>query len=184
MGNVREALEKYAAGANREFENVVIRRLKEEGMSAARFAKTIGRGKAGLPIPADIGEIDCLGFLPRDEVLIIGECKMVKPSNEPATFRDDLDRFLGGKKNYVQQLHKKTDWVRRHIRQVLEALATEQGFPDGITASSLAPILITYYPTIASMFIDDYPCVSLPELMTAFRYQNKWPYSDFRISCE
>lgn len=176
LGNVREALEKYAAGANREFENVVIRRLKEDGISAARFAKTIGRGEARLPIPSDVGEIDCLGFLPREEILIIGECKMVKPSNEPVTFRDDLDKFLGGKKNYVQQLHKKTEWVRRHIRQVCEALATEQGFPDDITASSLAPVIITYYPTIASMFIYDFPCVSLPELMTAYQQQRKWPY--------
>jgi hypothetical protein len=36
--------------------------------------------------------------------------------------------------------------------------------------------MITPYPTIASCFIEDFPCVSLAELMTQYEKAGKWPY--------
>ena len=36
--------------------------------------------------------------------------------------------------------------------------------------------MVTLYPTYASYFIADYPCVALSELMTAYRENESWPY--------
>lgn len=36
--------------------------------------------------------------------------------------------------------------------------------------------MITFVPTIASYFIDDYPCLSLTEFMLAYEKATKFPF--------
>ena len=40
-----------------------------------------------------------------------------------------------------------------------------------------AATFITYYPTISQYFIEDYPCVSITNLILDYREKGKWSYS-------
>jgi hypothetical protein len=174
---IRKALADYQQEITKLFENIVIERLKEMGLSASRFKKQIGVGTDKIDIPDDIGEIDLIAYWEDEELLLVGDDKLVKPTLEPATFRDDLDKFIGKNKNYVEQVKYKTRWVVDNIQKVIKGLEASPEFPQALTVKKVAPILVTYYPTFASYFIADVPCVALTELIADINAKKKWPYT-------
>ncbi len=176
-GTVPKALEKYSSQISAEFENLVNTRLTEEGIVSAQFKNKIGSGSSEIQIPSIVGEIDTIGYWPSERLLIVGDSKVVKPTTEPQTFRDDIDKFVGKKKNYREQVLRKAQWVSDELSGVCAALASVKGFPETVKADRVAPALITYYPAVASLFFDDVACVSLTELILSIREQGKWPYA-------
>ena len=172
-----QALGSYEQEITKLFENIVIDRMKEQGIAASRFKSQIGVGPSALQIPDDIGEIDLLAYWPEENLVIVGDDKLVKPTHDPKTHRDDIGKFVESKKNYVDQVKRKTQWVIDNIRQVEVALGSVQGFPATVTARRVAPVLVTYYPAFASYFISDLPCVALTELIAALKRKQGWPYS-------
>lgn len=177
IGSVPKAIEEYAAAITKEFETNVIACLGTLGISAGRFKSSIGQGGAALKIPDLIGELDVLGYWEKEGLLVVGECKLVKPTHEPATFRDDIAKFTAGKENYVTQVQRKTQWVVDNAKQIAAALQSAKGFPATVSARQVAPVLVTYYPAFASLFINDVPCVALTEFVADMRRANAWPYS-------
>lgn len=177
MGSVPKAIEEYAAAITKEFETNVIACLDRLGITSGRFKSSIGQGSAALKIPDLIGELDVLGYWEKEGLLVVGECKLVKPTHEPATFRDDIDKFTGGKDNYVTQVQRKTQWVVDNAQHVVAALQSVKGFPATISVRRVAPVLVTYYPAFASLFIQDVPCVALTELVAEVHRSGAWPYT-------
>lgn len=177
VGSVPQAIEEYAAAITKEFESNVIACLDGLGIKAGRFKSSIGQGAAALQIPDLIGELDVLGYWEKEGLLVVGECKLVKPTHEPATFRDDIAKFTGGTNNYVTQVQRKTKWVLDNAKQVAAALQSVKGFPANVSVRQVAPVLVTYYPAFASLFINDMPCVALTELFVDVRRAATWPYT-------
>lgn len=177
IGDVPKAIEEYAAAITKEFESNVIACLGKLGIVAGRFKSSIGQGGVALKIPDLIGELDVLGYWEKEGLLVVGECKLVKPTHEPATFRDDIAKFTGGKDNYVTQVQRKTKWVLDNAKQVAAALQTVKGFPANVSVRRVAPVLVTYYPAFASLFINDVPCVALTELFADVQRAGSWPYT-------
>lgn len=177
IGSVPKALEDYAASITKEFETTVIDCLGRLGITAGRFKNRIGQGSDALGIPNLIGELDVLGYWEKEGLLVVGECKLVKPTHEPATFRDDIGKFTGGSDNYVTQVQRKTTWVAQNSQQVGRALKSVKNFPDTISVRRVAPVLVTYYPAFASLLISDVPCVALTELVADVRRSDAWPYT-------
>lgn len=177
IGSVPKALEDYASAITKEFETTVNACLGQHGITTGRFKSSIGQGSAMLKIPDLIGELDVLGYWEKEGLLVVGECKLVKPTHEPATFRDDIAKFTGGSDNYVTQVKRKTKWAVENARQVAAALQTVKGFPPTVSVRRVAPILVTYYPAFASLFIPDVPCVALTELVADIRRHDAWPYN-------
>lgn len=177
IGSVPQAIEEYAAAITKEFESNVIACLCGLGIAAGRFKSSIGQGGAALKIPDLIGELDVLGYWEKEGLLVVGECKLVKPTHEPATFRDDIAKFTGGNDNYVTQVQRKTKWVVDNAKQVAAALQSVKGFPTTVSVHRVAPVLVTYYPAFASLFITDVPCVALTELVADLRRASHWPYT-------
>lgn len=177
VGNVMGSLEAYSSSITHSFEDTVIANMRQLNIPAGRFGTGIGQGTHRLEIPPKIGEIDCLGYVAKEQLLIVGDCKLVKPTHEPATFRDDLDKFLDKKGNYVDQILRKTQWVKDNAPAVSAALQSVPGFADNISVKHVAPVLITYYPAFASCFFDHVPCVSLSEFAIAVkRFDGGWPF--------
>jgi hypothetical protein len=177
VGKIPSALTVYEHEITKLFENIVIDRMKDVGLSASRFKSQIGLGADKIDIPDDIGEIDLVAYWEDEELLIVGDDKLVKPTHEPAMFRDDLDKFIGKKKNYVDQVKRKTQWVVENVQDVVRGLSSSHDFPSVLKVKRVAPILVTYYPAFASCFISEVPCVALTELVSDIKEKKEWPYT-------
>ncbi len=68
-----------------------------------------------------------------------------------------------------------------NLTNVVDALASEPDLPNHINPKGLAKVLVTGFPSFASYFIDDFPCVSAVELRVAQEKQSVWPY---RLHCQ
>ena len=140
------------------------------------YRKGIGVGPARILIPSDVGEIDYLGYSESERLLLVGEFKMVRHGFEPTFFRDDVSDFVESKKAYAKKFRKKVEWVALYLNDVVAALESEPNLPDRIDPKGMAKVLVTGFPSFASYFIADFPCVSVVELRVAYEKQSAWPY--------
>lgn len=159
--NIKPALDELDNHRGKWFESVVAQNLSELGFLGKSRKDKIG----DLRIPKDVGEIDFLGFSHAENKVIIIECKMTQYSSEPRLWRGDLDKYVYDKRNYAKKFRKKRDWVISNLTGICETLSIETGIT--IKPTTVSSAMLTYSPNIASCFIDDFPCVSLTELMIA-----------------
>lgn len=175
--DVLKGIEKISNQAGKWFESVCAENLVKCGFAGIRsFKDAIGLGSARLEIPKEVGELDGLGYSPAEELLLVAEYKLVRSGSETAFFRDDLSKFVQAKGSYTEQLQKKEAWVRANLPAVCNALGAYKNFSAKPNPKKIAHALITFYPNIASYLIEDFPCVSLTELMMAYEASGKWPY--------
>jgi hypothetical protein len=163
------ALGNLSAAAGQWFEEVVRKNLNEVNISGGQFRRKIGRGSLEVQIPDEVGEIDFLGYDPRNRYLVLVEAKMSFTGVEARFWRDDLDEFIYRKRSYANQFRKKIAWVQRERLRIQKAL----GYSD---IAAIAPAMLTLYPCIAREFISDFPCVSITEFLLDFKQPSPWPY--------
>jgi len=160
------------------FEKVVEENLGKIGFKGLRsIKKMIGEHQDKVYIPADVGEIDFLGYSENEKLMIIAECKMVQGSYEGKFFRDDMSDFVTSKKSYLSKFSRKVQWVIQNQGAVISALNSSGIYSTAVELGSIATAIITFFPNIAQYFIYEYPCVSLTNLMLDYREAGKWPYS-------
>ena len=99
---------------------------------------------------------------------------MVEGGLEPKFFRDAVSQFVRSKGNYSDKLRKKIAWVWENRQAIVRALGSPIADP------TMAGALVTLYPSFASYFIADVPCVSITELMLDYEAAGGWPYSTGR----
>jgi hypothetical protein len=175
---VDKALTAVSDMASQWFEGVCARNLQKLGFGGARsFRRHIGERNGGIAIPAEVGEIDLLAYSHQTNTLLLGECKMTRPGYEPAQFRDDFGSYFTGVKSYRDQLKRKIEWVRSNIDRVCAGLRTLREYGPDVRPVALVCVLITYTPNVVSEFIEEFPVVSLPELMKQYTDAGRWPYS-------
>tara|TARA_R110002111_G_scaffold100976_6_gene156473 strand:- start:31140 stop:32765 length:1626 start_codon:yes stop_codon:yes gene_type:complete len=174
---IDRALGKYEQSSTSQFETIVVKQLNLKSIFADRFKSQIGIGETKLDIPKEIGDIDLIGYWEGEDLLIVGDAKLVKPTYEAAMHRDDIDKFILNKKNYVNQIKRKTTWVIKNIQNIITALESVGSFPTTIKVKRIAPLIVTYYPSFASCLIQDVPCVALTELISDITEHQSWPYS-------
>jgi hypothetical protein len=168
------AVEEYGASLNRDFEKIICTNLRSQRLHANRFTKSIGNGAHRLVIPNNVGELDCVAYSESHRLLVLIEGKMIRDTNEPVTFRDDVDKFLTSSDCYLSQLRAKANWVSGNLPNIALALASEPDFPKQVTIQRFLPMFVTYYPTVASLFFDEFPCVSIVQLMEDYCIPGKW----------
>ena len=180
---VRAAGGRLSNARGKWFESVVASNFDKVGIIGVASAKDqIGRGAAALRIPQDIGEIDFLGISPRDDAVIVAECKCVQGSYEPNTDRDDIKDFNTGDDAYMKKLAKKAKWVFDNVAAVSTALSSVVGAVPKAKLRRVHSIMVTYYPAPAALFWDKTPCVSLTEFMLDYQEKGAWPYSSGILS--
>ena len=176
--DVNAALSRLANEAGAWFEKQVRHNLDQLGFySVINARQNIGTGRQRVRIPPRVGELDYLGYSPQERLLVLLECKFVQDSPEPRFYRDDIIAFATGKQSYVERFRRKLTWVRENWKPVCEALESVVGIPKKIEPTQIAGAIVTFFPTIASRFIGDLPCVSLPEFMLDYEDKEQWPYS-------
>ncbi|NEO29199.1 MAG: hypothetical protein F6K36_01805 [Symploca sp. SIO3C6] len=108
-------------------------------------------------------------------MLVVIECKLVSDSSEPQFIRNDISKFMTSKKSYLNKFRKKSKWVHANWEIVFSALFSQQA-ESSEYPNRIAGIIVTFFPTMASYLIDDYPCVSLTEFMLDYEAINQYPY--------
>ena len=171
--DTRQGLDELSLAAGRWFEKTVLENLHSLGITGTRAKRRVGlSGSTAVTIPEGIGELDFIGFSPKDDALILVEAKMVMTGLEATFWRDDLSQFFGDENSFAVKLRKKMKWVGEHRSEIASAL----GFPR---PSALRVAMLTLYPCIAAEVIDDFPCISLTEFMLGYKRVGHWPYSNF-----
>jgi hypothetical protein len=163
-------LERLSNEAGCWFEREVAAKLRSLGIQGdGRHGRIIGGGET-LDIPAEVGQLDFLGYSDRDSALVVAESKMVEVGFESRYFRDEISQFASNKRSYAAQLRKKWEWVAANRGILSRALGATNDKPK------VFAVLITLYPTYAAFKISDLPCVSLVEFMEDHKAKGSWPY--------
>lgn len=165
----QKALAELSLDAGAWFEDSVCRNLKALGFVGQRVNKTIGNKQLQLQIPSAIGEIDFLGYHAQQKLIVVAEAKMAMTGLEASYWRDDLAEFVSRPGSYAERFRRKILWVKENQKAISAAL----GLTD---VSGIGCVMLTLYPCIARLFVNDFPCVSLAEFMLDYQRQSKWPY--------
>lgn len=173
---VLTALDGLSNRAGSWFENVVKDNLIKVGLTGSTSVKSlIVEGKRNLKFPADIGEIDFIGFDENQGLLVVIEMKQVGQASEPRMHQDDLSKFVIGEKSYSNKFRKKYAWVINNIDAVIKHF--QHNFNLSTEIKTIGYAMITLYPTIASERISDFSCVSIGEFMSRYTVAKSWPFS-------
>lgn len=154
--NIKSDLGKISRSYSEKFEQLVKTSLEEK---LKIYGRTNFKHKIGkiIDIPPDVGEIDYLGIdIDKNEFLVI-ECKMIAPGTEPRLWHDDIIKFTTRDK-YIEKFNKKIDFISKNKKEITEYLLNELKVKkDNCTTNQLSQqnILITYYPSIMKMFVND-----------------------------
>lgn len=180
---VNAGLAKLSNQAGKWFEGVTEDNLAKVGIVGVKSLKGVGMGDKRIAVPAEVGELDFLGYHPGWRLLVLLECKMVDGAFEPKYMRDDISTFVKADKSYVRKFRRKVEWVRNSLKAVCAGLGTVMPKVGPIAPANLATAMVTLHPTLASVFITDLPCVSLTELMIDIEERGAWPYAKGLHAC-
>ena len=110
---------------------------------------------------------------------------MVLSGSEPKLFKDELKDFVGDNNSFSEKHKKKVDWAKDNLDELLKALSSTGEIKADIQPKSLVSGIVTFYPSYASRFIDEFPCVSLTEFYYDLRNsRGRWPYKSGIAWCE
>ncbi|MDV7210975.1 hypothetical protein [Azotobacter beijerinckii] len=174
--SVSKALDVLSLKAGRWFENAIKQNLETLGIIGSPSVKTLYLSDTErLKIPAEVGEIDFLGFHEMKKLLVIIEVKQVGYATEPRMFIDDLSKFMGGSNSYSAKFIKKYNWVLDNVESVEKHFAHKFNLASKLEVAGYA--MITLYPTIVSTKIKEFSCVSISEFMNKSHGSDAWPFS-------
>jgi len=161
LSAIRPALAELSNAAGNWSEEIVARNLQEIGYQGGGVKGTLRTSLGTLEIPAEVGDLDFLGYNSRRREILLVEDKMTFTGLEAQLWRDDIDQFVWGKKPYADQFRRKRAWVSENF----ECICRLMGAP---IESNFDARLLTLYPSIASEFIEDFQCQSITEFMVHF----------------
>jgi len=175
--DVEKALSRLNNYAGKWFERTTQEQIVALGYTTIAGVKRIRHELQQIEIPSDgVGEIDIIGYSPKEKLLLIVECKMVKEGFEPIYFRDSLTEFVTNRKSYAVKFRNKVSWIRKNFLKIKKALETEATFPDNLEIENIATIMVTFAPCFAKYFISDFPCIGLTEFVFDYKKLGQYPY--------
>lgn len=179
---INDDLAQISAKAGRWFESVVESNLNKIGFIGVTSLKALHfKSKNRIMIPRDVGEIDFLGFCPKEKMLIVVEAKQVGVATEPRMYLDDYSKFLSDKGSYGEKFERKYKWVQENAADVEVYL--QDKFDCAVKAESIGYVMITRYPSFVSLKISEFTCISLPEFMQKYATSGgQWTFSKVSIN--
>ena len=90
------------------------------GVEAKGRVKKLGKQRIALG-GADLGDIDVLGVIPSERVMLCIECKALALARTPAEVQHQVEELIGneGKLGSIQKHQKRVKWIEEHLDQVL-----------------------------------------------------------------
>lgn len=174
--SVGKSLDVLSLKAGRWFEKVVEQNLKTIGIIGSSSIKALGLSKTdSLKIPAEIGEIDFLGFHEDQKLLVVIEVKQVGFASEPRMVLDDISKFIDGSSNYSTKFIKKYNWVLNNIVSVEKHFSYKFNLTTKLNVVGYA--MVTLYPVRVATKIKEFTCISVSGLMNKCNVTEEWPLS-------
>jgi hypothetical protein len=152
------------------FEKIATANLKSIGFEGQPCKGVVRSGQNSLVIPDSVGQLDFLGYSPSERLLLLAEFKMVEEGTEPRFYRDAIAQFVRNKSNYADKFRRKIAWMKENRKRIADILA------HGENSVRVATVMVTLYPSFASFFIDDFPCISITHLRLNFQRKGAWPF--------
>jgi len=146
------------------FETLLSEEYNSRNIKHIKSLKKITVNGKRKNIPSDVGEIDFLAIV--GNKLHIIECKMVQFAPEPRHFLDDISKFTRNEKSYTSKFSKKIDWLNNNLADI-KAHMKDSGLNTS-NLTTVVPVMVTFYPTIAEAFIEKHSCVSF------IQYCDEW----------
>jgi hypothetical protein len=176
---VREAIARVDNESSDTFEQAVATALASLDIVGVASLDTY-RLKDGSrhEVPEEVGEIDFVGYSANDNCLVLLEAKMVSPGANVKRFRADIQSFVTDDDSHEAQLRRKVEWAKTVPDELLEhlAVAGHHGLPESV--SKVAGVLVTYFPSYAQFYTEEYPCTSLTNLILDYEAYGRWPYKE------
>ncbi|WKW40238.1 hypothetical protein [Enterobacter mori] len=149
--------------AGKWFEKILENNLRQLGVKAISSVERYRWQEKVISPPDNVGEIDFIGYVPNNNSLFIIEAKNVRFNTEPKFFRDDLSKFVTGKKSYASKFNAKNEWVIDNLPVVVSELRMR-----GIECPKVErvfKVMITFFPTPIENKIFDFSCVNFVKFM-------------------
>lgn len=121
--------------------------------------KTLHSHGKTIKLPSNVGEIDFIGYSAQDSSIFIIEAKNVRFTTEPKLFRDDLSKFISGKKSYSEKFIVKCQWVKDNLNIVTNGLK-KRGVKVG-EVKHIFFVMIILSPSPIEDKITEFSCVNL-----------------------
>ncbi len=172
---ISKALARLSNQAGNWFENLTASELAKLNIVGGCYSSSIAYEKDSILIPSEVGEIDYIGYSHKERILYVLECKYLSSSFSPRNFRNELSAFIKGKKSYVNQLSRKTNWVRENREQILDIMLKLARINSSFDRSSvfIYSSFITYYNAFPSAFLSPHNCETLFSLTESIKKRIK-----------
>lgn len=164
----------------KQFESLVGQKCHSLGIRGVVGRLAFGTGTATIQVPADVGEIDFLGFSESMRTLVMLEAKGVWTGSQSRFFRNDLIEFDGLKKSsFAVRFRRKIEWVLQNAPALCKALESE---PDlrglSVTPTHLAHAIVTRQPIYLTETTCGIPTVGIVELCLGLDGNTSWPFGE------
>ncbi|MBA0170865.1 hypothetical protein [Pectobacterium versatile] len=149
--------------AGKWFEKILNDNLKTVAVSAISSVERYRWQKKVITPPDNVGEIDFIGYCPKNDYLFVIEAKNVRFNTEPKLFRDDLSKFITGSKSYASKFNAKHQWVVENLPIVISELKMR-----GIEVRKVKKVfkvMVIFFPSPVEDRIFDFSCVNLVKFM-------------------
>ena len=170
------ALDRLHHAAGRWFEAEVKRNLEEVGIQSICSVKRLSIAeRAVMVLPADVGEIDIIGYSRKERLLVVVEAKQVQRSTEPKMYKQDMDKFVLGKKNYAEKFMRKYEWALANYDAIRAHLERKLGIE--IDVAQVGYAMITHHPLVIADQMRDFSCVNIGQFRRAYQENGRWTFS-------
>lgn len=137
-----------------------------------------------IQINSKIGPPDFIGFSPKDNAVIIIECKLLDCVFESKGIQGELIKFLYGEKNYTQKLREKINWIQENHSSIKKAINYTCKISVPQECEDIYYCFVTYYPTTIRYFYNEIPSPTLVELVDLYLKRQKWPFEFGKMKVE
>lgn len=169
------AVDKISNERGKWFEKEIVRIVDGLGIKGYASKKNIGQGKKLISLIPNPGELDFVGWSPKDRAIVLFEAKMLKWAAEPRHVRSQNEQFTE-KDGFVEKLNEKAEWFAKNVKAVVEALNS-----DGLGVENPVSVnraIISFEPLFAKYKVKDFPVVSIGEFVSSYQAAGEWPYTE------
>jgi hypothetical protein len=176
------SVNKISNDAGKWFESQVKQNLLKIGFHGDQIKDKITLNKGGLNCHI-VGGFDFLGYSPRDNIIVMVECKFINPGFEPKSYNDDLESFTNSKNGYLKKMDNKVNWIENNFDDIKKELSIRLKISIPDSCSIIGTAFFTYIKTFAFAFIEKYPCVSFTEFLDKYEKLQKWYFKSGLKTC-
>ena len=179
---IENQLTTLSNNAGKWFEDILHDNLSLIGIKSIKSIKSYNCQEKKKDLPSDVGEIDFIGYFPEEFAIFVIEAKNVRFNTEPRLYRDDLSKFIYGKKSYSEKFIKKCQWVVDNIELVVSELNQQGVSIDKVR--KVYKVMVTLTPSPVERKISKFSCINIVSFVNAIKSKDLQDLSSIDVDYE